>query len=98
MARDVSERRVRHRVVDERPDLVEESAGSADPLVTEVATFLERSEEHQVEPEAVGAPALDVLVRYDDVPLGLRHLRAVLDDEAVRTEFPERLLEVDVTE
>ena len=64
--------------------------------VAEIAALLERAQEHQVHPEGVGAPAGDVLVGDDDVAARLGHLGAVLHDQAVRPELPERLVEVDV--
>src|SRR5881392_957865 len=80
------------------PHLVEEAPDPYDAGLAEVATFLKRPEEHEVHPERVRAPSLDVGVGDHDIPPRLRHLRAVFDDEPVSPELGERLVEVDVPE
>src|SRR6185503_17600281 len=80
------------------PDLVEESPDTDDPGLAEVAALLEGAEEHEVHPEGVGTPLLDVQVGDDDIAPRLGHLGAVLHDQPVRAELGEWLLEVNVAE
>ena len=60
--RDPAQPSVGRRLRDRRPQAVQEAPHAGDPRVAEIAAFLERSEEHQVHAERVGAPLLDVLV------------------------------------
>ena len=89
----VAHQRDRLALADEVPDLVEEPSRSAEAGVAEVAALLERAQEHQVHPEGVGAPFVEVLVGDDDIAARLGHLGAVLDDQPVRPEARERLVE-----
>ena len=75
------------------PDLVEESADAGDALIPEIPTLLVRAEEHEIHPERVGAPALDVLVGSHYVATRLRHLGAVPHYGAVCAEPSIGLLE-----
>jgi len=53
--------------VSQRPHLLQEPALAHDSRVAEVAAVLEGAEEHQIHPERVRAPLLDVGVGHDDV-------------------------------
>ena len=85
----------RRRIAHGGPEAVEEAPHAADPRVAEVAPLLEGAEEHQVGAEGVGTPLLEVLVGVHHIPLRLRHLGALADDQSVRAEPRERLLEVE---
>src|SRR3989449_2494657 len=80
------------------PHLVQEAPDAHDAGLPEVAAFLEGPEEHEVHAERVRTPLLDVGVGDHHVAPRLGHLRAVLDDEPVRAELGERLLEVHVAQ
>ena len=77
------------------PDAIQEAAHAGDAAVAVIAAFLVGAEEHEVRAKAVGAPAVDEVVRVHHVALRLRHLRAVANDHAVGSEARERLLEVE---
>src|SRR5207249_6217433 len=82
------------RLMRQLPHLVQESTDADDPRLPKIAALLERTQEHQIHPEGVRAPLLDVGVGNDDVAPGLGHLRAVFDDQPVCPELRERLVEV----
>ena len=75
------------------PDLVEEPADAGDALIPEIPTLLVRAEEHEIHPERVGAPPLDVGVGSDYVAARLRHLGTVAYYGAVCAEPSIGLLE-----
>src|SRR5439155_822776 len=75
------------------PYFVQKTPDPDDTGLPEVAALLEGPEEHEVHPEGVCTPPLDVGVGDHHVAPRLGHLRAVLDDEPVRAELGERLLE-----
>ena len=82
----------------EAPDAVQE-AGHADQVgVREVVVLVVRPHEEEVGAEGVGADAVHILVGVDDVAPVLAHLGAVLRQEAVQAQPPERLVERDEAE
>ena len=88
-------RRRRRASVAPTPEPVEEAPHAGDALVAEVAALLERPQEHQVRAEGVRAPLARCTRRGSRRCPALRHLRAVADDQPVRAESLERLLEVE---
>ena len=68
------------------------------PVVLPLLVLLGRAHEEDVEPQRVGAVALDELVGRDDVALRLRHLRAVAVDHPLVEQARERLAEADQAE
>ncbi len=79
----------------EPPDPVEEPGRPLDAGVAPLLVLLGRAHEEDVEPQRVGAVARDRLVGRDDVPLRLRHLRAVAVDHPLGEEARERLAEAE---
>ena len=84
--------------VDEAPDPVEEPGGALDSAVVPVQILLGRRREEGEQAGGVGPVAPDQLVRVDHIALRLRHLRAVLDDHALRQERGEGLVRRDHAE
>ena len=73
------------------PEATEEAGDADDTVGIPRLGGLERSEEHQVHAERIGAVVLDDGVRVHDVAAALGHLLAVLaHDEALVEEFLER--------
>ncbi len=77
------------------PDAAEEAIGALDALVAPLEVAVDRRREEDEEARGVGAVLRDDLLRRDDVALRLRHLRAVLEDHALREQVRERLVEID---
>src|SRR6266540_2595395 len=69
---------LRRRLMHQGPDLLEKPPYADDALVAEIAPLLERAEKHEVHPERVRAPLLDVGVGHDDV--AARHVPDVPHD------------------
>jgi hypothetical protein len=79
---------------DRVPEPTQEAVRALDALVPVVAALLERAPGTSGTAERVGAELLDDRVGHDHVPLALRHLGALADDQAVGAEACEGLLEV----
>ena len=67
-------------------------------MVVPLEIFLRRRGKEREQPGGVGAQGTDDVVGVDDVALGLRHLRAVLDDHALAQQRRERLVHLDHAE
>ena len=79
---------------DDAPDAVQKAERPLDALVAPLQVTLDGSGEENEEARRIGAILLDDLLGGDDVALRLRHLRAVLDDHALRQEILERFIKI----
>ena len=76
------------------PELLEETDDPLEPVVLPFRVLLDRPDEEQIEPNRIGAVAVDVVVGDDDVPLDL-DIFAPFRWSILGEEARERLAEAD---
>ena len=79
---------------EDAPHAPEEAVCPLDALIAPVKITIHGRGKEDEEPCRIRTVAVDDLLGRDDVAERLRHLRAVLDDHALREEVRERLVEV----
>ena len=79
---------------DNAPDAVQKAECSLDALVAPFEITLDGRGEENEETRRISAILLDDLLGRDNVALRFRHLRAILDDHALRQEILERFIKI----
>ena len=82
----------------QHPDAVQEAVHALDPGGIPVRALCPRTQEHQEEPQRVGAVDGDVLVGCLHVPARLRHLATAEDDRALVAQPKRRLVEPELAQ
>ena len=79
---------------DNAPDAVQKAECSLDTLIAPFEITLDGRSEENEETRRISAILLDDLLGRDNVALRFRHLRAILDDHALRQEILERFIKI----